>query len=595
MAADDLKAKAIISVYGDTSNAVRELNKLNDTQKKLGEGLDKTGVSFAQMLDKAAVGFAKFNLAIGGVTQAYGLLKQGMDITEEINSLDRMVAKLPGGVAALERLNEAQGGIVAKTDVLRAATRGMTGDFALSEVQMGKVLRAAVAYEQKGLMSAAEATEMLLKVTKNFSEKQLMELQINMEKTGDRTRDLATLMGELDTVIGDAGPIDERTAKLDDLGDTFEELGLAIKRTIAEAVNGLASLVKAANEADDWFQKKTGSGLFRALTLGKPATDGSHFGDRLWGYDNALFPGGVVPGYVAPDGPSFPSRRRAALGPAFTPMTEDDHRAMGEWRKANQRKSGAYNSNAYQAPDREVFPWSSAGEGDFGGAAWDSGSLDALEAMNAGVANRAGSGWDVSNLAGPANTGDGSTTGKAAEFMKRLADETTAAGAAFSVFNDAFAAGVMAAIDGSESIAKAAARAGAARLKALAVEYSVRAIGEGAFALSSLAFGDAKGAASHGASAGKFALAAAAAGVGSAALGALSSGGGGAASAPAGGGYASPTGGSRSGSGGDTYIINLGDGFVGEPQKLAEMISRAVRQSQRQGGRDSFATTFSGG
>src|SRR6266545_4269012 len=114
-------------------------------------------------------------------------------------------------------------------------------------------------------------------------------------------------------------------------------------------------------------------------------------------------------------------------------------------------------------------------------------------------------------------------------------------GGAWGVFQGAFGSAVAAAIDGSESIGKAFAKASAAGLKSLAVEYAVRALGEGAFAISFFAFGDGKGAATHNLAALKFAAAAAAAGVGSHVLGSLAGGGGGgggASAGAAGGGYA---------------------------------------------------------
>lgn len=127
---------------------------------------------------------------------------------------------------------------------------------------------------------------------------------------------------------------------------------------------------------------------------------------------------------------------------------------------------------------------------------------------------------------------------------------TTSAGAAFDAL-----------ISGSESAGAAFAKALGGMLRADAVQAGIQALKEGAWALGSLAFGDAKGAALHAASAAQWAVTAAAAGAGAALLGA----GGGGASAGAGGSGAASAGG---GSAGGYY----GSGAGGDPNGNRERI-----------------------
>lgn len=186
---------------------------------------------------------------------------------------------------------------------------------------------------------------------------------------------------------------------------------------------------------------------------------------------------------------------------------------------------------------------------------------------------------------------DASKMQAAADLMAELADSTTMAGSAFHSFSSAVAVGIGAAIDGSESIGAAMKKAAAISLKATATQSAVKALEEGAYALGSLAFGDARGAALHGKASAMFAATAIAAGAGAAALG------GGAASTAGGGGA-----GASGGGGGGGYIsaarpeapapitINI-NGSIGSDDgpKILRQIEEAVRTGRvRQGGAASF-------
>lgn len=173
-----------------------------------------------------------------------------------------------------------------------------------------------------------------------------------------------------------------------------------------------------------------------------------------------------------------------------------------------------------------------------------------------------------------------------------------AAGGAFDAGMAGAVAGMEAMITGQRAVGKAIASASAQALKAKAVEWGVFALGELAWGIADSAM-LLPTAAGHFAAAAKFGAAAAAAGLGAAALGALAGGGGGggasgASGVSAGGGYASSGGGSARGGVGDTYIINMGDGFYGDSDKTAKAVATALRQATRQGQRQLYTSTFSG-
>ena len=226
-----------------------------------------------------------------------------------------------------------------------------------------------------------------------------------------------------------------------------------------------------------------------------------------------------------------------------------------------------------------------SGVGSAGGLSFGGSGLRGLGGL---VGNDRGSFVGDKDLAGMADP--------LARLKERLGDTTTTAGAAYATLAGGITAAVDAAITGSDSIGKAAAKASASVLKSLAVEATGRAVFEGALAIGSLAIQDYKGAATHGLAAAKFAAAAAVTGSLAAGLGAVASGGGGGGSAsagPAGGGFGSPTGGSSS-SAPINIVVNVGAGFANDPQKLGDTIARAVRSAQLKGTRGNYATEVSG-
>lgn len=252
----------------------------------------------------------------------------------------------------------------------------------------------------------------------------------------------------------------------------------------------------------------------------------------------------------------------------------------------------ARRANAVAAPGRGIFE--SASLGGFA-QSLSSGIGDVFGAAGGLVPGSGG--LPYQGLASPADTmrlqgyvaaaaGGPQVEGldRTAETMRMLADSTNLAGAAFGSFTNSIAAGVDAAIAGGEGIGKAMRRAAAMSLRATAVESSVMAVKETAWALSSLAFTDGKGASLHFASAAKHAATAILAGAGSAALG----GGGGGGGAGGGGGYSGGPGGGfiNAGAGqqqqGTTIYLNM-SGIVGNQDEVAATIVRAIQGAERKG------------
>lgn len=169
-----------------------------------------------------------------------------------------------------------------------------------------------------------------------------------------------------------------------------------------------------------------------------------------------------------------------------------------------------------------------------------------------GLGAAAGALGDTAGLADRGGARGAAQAKRFDDFAKDMQDKATILGGTLSVLQTGIAAAVEAAITGADSMGAAWRRASAAGLKALSVEYGIRAGGSVAHAIFAGAIGDPR-AAGFALSALKFGAMSAAAGVAAAALGGGGGGGGGGGPSAPGGGYVSSAG--RGGGGGNTTIV----------------------------------------
>lgn len=606
----------------DFSQARAEVQGFKAAIDAVGQASTKMGVSVRDAVDWAGEALGKFNLAIGGVEKAFGLLKSGMAAAEEINQLERLERSLP--IGAVDRLAAASEGLVSRQQTLRVSVRGMTGDFKLTEDQMGRVLHAAEAMAVRGFGTADEMATKLLESTVKFEQEGLAQLGIQFVKTGDRIADVNTLLGKYDEIVAETGPTDERTRHLAELNRAMEDLARWIKEVVAAAVNGIADMMHTGREGWNYLKNNwenageytsfevtarrkerllhpTENGQDPAFTMAMQ--DANNIGTRY--QQKAEF-----------DARAKEARRlreRTTYDPGdWAGYTDEEYAAQFGLQGAPGNLVDRYGTigHAYKAgPDRAYsIPGGDVGEHTSYGrdnvaslalrtsAAADAGGFG-LQGGLRGSGFAARPGMDTSeqgsySYSGVNDNGDDSV-------QAALKNTSSAAGAAYASLSAGMAAAVDAAISGNESIGRAAAKGSAAVLKALAIEAIGKAGWYAAEALGYAISGNAAKATAALAAAGTYAAKAAALGGLAAGLGALAGGGGGSsgdtsgASSTAGGGFARPSSAGGQG-GGETIVINIHSPVMGTPAQVAQQVHGAVRQAKRQGAREDYTTYIEG-
>lgn len=609
----DTTARAVITIDATTAAAVKEINKLADAQKAAAKATEEHGGAISKFVKSGAEGFATFNLALGGVEKAFGLLKGAMDVAFEVSKKEAMEKMLP--TDAVDKLSEASSHLVSRQETLRLSVRGMTGDFKITEDQMGKVLAAAAAMSQKGLGPAAEMADVLLDAVAGKT-KHLKTLGIAFTETGSAAGNLNELMEKMNGLISDpANAIDERTKGLANMRDemelvteTIHSLEAALVELFAETIKGwqdilgFTKLHAAERERDAAIDRGT-----RLITAPTPSGNGyDPYADML-NVSRVVGPGRA--NYLSDS--DYAANIYGEFG--GTPGVEKKWTHVNDTNKdipkvyvVNQEDAGEHIVDALPVTALKAIGDMSlrmlrladnnhtAGNGELNffdqsrlGSRYNSAFArpTGLNQIRSGGTSFGRGSSEGSDLAGIGNGGWANDT------------EGTLKADAFAGLSSGINAAVQAAVDGSDSIGRSAAKASAAVLKSIAIEATGRAIFEGALALGSLAIGDIPGATKHGLAAAQYAIAAGSVGALAATLGSIVGGGGGGASsgasAPAGGGFGSATGGTAS-TGPQNITINVGEGFSGDPKKLGEVVGRAIRTAQLSGQRSTYATTVSG-
>lgn len=598
----DIQSKVVVSVYAQTNDAVREINKAQEALKGLGDQGSKTHGGLGGFIKDVTEGLGKFNLAVGGVRAAFDVLNGALDTALSQQRRAAMEKMLPSG--AVDRFREATDKLISRQDVLRLSVKGLSGDFKLTESEMTTVLKAAVALEQKGFGPAAETADKLLEALAQGVNK-LDDFGINLEKTNNRQADVNAAMSKFRDLIAET-PVDEQTKSLMQLKDALVGIGEAVAYMIAEAVKAAAWLAKAPGNymsGSKTVQTMQSSKDRQKAEMARRVAEANPnlYTPEQWAYLTGL--GEQAEAY---QGPGYVARGVAAVSPWLVPMqgpanapTDADTIARMKWESSQKGAipvvvvdirggvAGKYGTEgidtlgAYQTPERTGggYAVGSAGGIDVAGLGRRTPGLGGLQFGGEGFVGS----QDLADL--------GTRKFGYSDFQQATIGGGIDAGTAGMM------AGIEAIIEGQGAVGSAIAKASQQALKAKAIEWGAFAIGEGAWALADLAMGNVAGATAHGAAAAKFAIAAAAAGVGAGALGMLSGGGGAGASGSAGGGYAGrPSGPREAQQGGGTIIINIGDGFVGSPRELAEQVGQAVRDSERRGGRSNsnYSARYSG-
>lgn len=591
MSLSQLIATTIMQFRADTSQARAEIKALQGAEKAAAEETVKSIEKRNAGYESLAKGITKVNAVLGIANEVLRVGGEAFKAYEENQRLSIAAANVSIGA-----LRSSSQGLRTDLDLLKLAAAGNAATFKSTQSQLENAAAAMVAFERAGF-DAAQSTEKVREAILNGNIGPLKALGVNLDMAKTKQEQFAQLQTVLAQKAREAGDAHAGA------GEAFKRASVeydnamrSIKIALGELVAGLAPLISALAKV---------AGLVADVVSAAGSAVGSiHAGMSITDDLKKM-----IKGYITPEmaaliaGREDAYRARSAEGTArFNSDREADDAPRGYGRQSQAlqeygrrqrrmrgRKSGGggeyyfggVDNQDYVAPGSQYYGSvenrtdtagrpigfsTDLGGGSFGGGLADApgagfgGSADALAKLAAEF-NHVGTQSMLSKAFGPIS-------------------EFDAYAKAFSTLTGSLEAGFSAWIDGSMSAGAAIKKFFADSIKAMASEMFAKAIQHGAYALGSLAFGDMKGAATHGLAAAKF-------GAGAVAIGALAKtmGGGSAGAGASGGGAPNVTGGggsSRPVTSSAPINVYVGDVFADDnPRARAGRVQRAVRMATR--------------
>jgi hypothetical protein len=619
----DNVAKQVIQVDAQTQNAVTEINKLTSAQKDLVAQVEKGGVSMTSFLKAGAEGFATFGLAMGGVQQALGLLHTGMDALKDVDALHKLEAAVPTKV--FQELDAATDGLYKRQDLLRFATKALTNDLHLTGAQMGDVLNASRVLADRGYGSLEEISDKLLH-SMVAGGRGMAEFGITLDDAKGKAEKVSEALGKLHNIAA-GSEISEESRALAELNRMLEGVADTTKEMLASMVVGIRDAIKWLIHGDDVAKKIAAEQLQKQREsqrgiAGVPGGGNGEYVDQFADVPNASNGLGQTFGLLKGHNMGLPkgyNLRYGNGGLAIVDNSGNDEPAIGfggvgrDDSAIDTAMRNASIGDKDNSPDPGIT-WAEWMARQHGGSI--DGSLlpgnqldlnsqtpegyDRARAAKYGVAYGASKSWDRDRSSSGSYMG---TDPLAAARANKLSldqqgndsqDPLAKSKAGFEMLGAGVQAGLEAAIVGGQGIGKAAEAAGAAVLRVIAQQAQGKAAWELAEAAGSFALGDFASAAQHTAA---FALYEAAALGAGALASSMGSSGGSSGSKPGAvaGGFAPVRTNNNAANKGDTYNINLINGFYGEHGKLTQEIAQGVSDAKRTGKvRENGVVSFSG-
>ncbi len=561
-----IRETVLAEVQADTSELRREADRAATSLGQLGKSAKDSADRASVSIGGIQGALVSMNSALGVAHAALGALSKA----KEFGDFAANVRKLEGVVRKgfVKDIQGALDGTVSKFDILQTAAKSWGK---VTEEQMLLVFKASKELANRGFGDTTDNAEKFFEALRKGETGELKNFGLGLQATGDAAAKTAELYEKLREVVEKPVNVDravsdwERfTAKLKDFTDAAKE-----------ALGSAAMWAVSDTEADK-FMKSAGAGATRSMeylnpgmkikrkrTLVRSGGYGSSSDRQTESWLNTPAP--FQMGELTPD----EMKERELIAKEYAKRLERRRRGGGGYTQPYATLGPAPWAD-FEAEEFDDGPAFSP----FGGGTGPSQS-PALRAALSRDAHGGKSFFD--NLRGgtPKEVSDA----KDQNFKKMVSESELLAGT-FDVGKESATAFFDAVVSGSGNAAKAAAAGAAQKLKALAIEWSVEAlgaIGQGILTRDGSKF----------AAAAKLAAAAAAAGAGAAALGAMAGGsggsGGGGGSYAGGAGAFTPGGFSRDesrGGGGINVYIN---GAIGPAEDVAIWVQKGLDKARRAG------------
>jgi len=233
-----------------TAGAVAAARAFQNSVAGMSREMDRFYRDASRGIDQLAVGFAKFNLAVGGVERAFQMFKSTLDLAKfsaETQQLENRFRELGGSIGSMRNATD---GAVGKLDLMRFGLRAMQGDMRLTKDGMEVLLKAADTLGDKGFGDTMEIAEKFMEVLRTGRTKGLAQYGIALDETGNKQATVNALFEKFHDIASQPIEVDENLEAIERMQAATEDWLVDFKGGIGEL---FIEFAKFSNAVTDWL------------------------------------------------------------------------------------------------------------------------------------------------------------------------------------------------------------------------------------------------------------------------------------------------------------------------------------------------------
>lgn len=247
----DFGGKVLLEYKADTSDAKAKIKELSGEQKKAAEAelkaIEQTNKGYEDRIKK----LASFAVSVAATGAVLKLAFEGLEIAGKKADLSASLAGI-----SIDKLKIATRGMATEMELMTQAAGYNQGQFKLNQEQMEDVTAAAVALGERGLGSAAEASEALTAALVTGRTRGLERFGIAVYEGGNALethnailQKASELHKELATSTLDAA--DKAGIAKNKWSDSMSNM----KESLATFASGMTPVIEAASNMVEWLNK----------------------------------------------------------------------------------------------------------------------------------------------------------------------------------------------------------------------------------------------------------------------------------------------------------------------------------------------------
>ena len=243
----------------DTSGLEAGAKRASGAMDGLGRSAQNAAKQGSAGIDGLTAGLLKFNLAVGTVEKGIALFGKALDFAKFSEDVDKLRKVVSEGL--VESIRTATSGVVSQMDIMKVATKALTGDLKFTETQITTVFKAAKNLSDRGFGDTAENAEKMFKALRKGTTEELKEFGIVVNAGKSKSEAFANSLAAVDRTASDlAGSLGAASSETARFAAQSADLGAVLKETIGESLRYIINLIAQTMEGlDDLTNNTTGA------------------------------------------------------------------------------------------------------------------------------------------------------------------------------------------------------------------------------------------------------------------------------------------------------------------------------------------------